>query len=326
MGDRSFEIGPDGTINGVGPMDSTAFWTDVIRTGDSLRTQEGPWQAEVEGLAERQEVMWLRPEFRGAASLMLAGALAEGERPGDGADLLLAAPLSGVRLRRVNRRLGEMYLLAGDRAAGREALDGAIASMGQGFGPIDECIDLALDDALSQDDAAWSQTFKVLKSFQFDNYRHQLEVVFQFFGGRFPACRLDLKMGPGVHHRAFVLRYWAAIEEGRADEETLAELENLQRRAECSSLATLALARWEVLMNQPGEAAEAAGEALWTLSDRASTSWPDAAYLPLARWAYGTVLEAGGNVVEAQSHYLAAATGAPNTFFGRDAAARLGRE
>ncbi len=325
LGDRPFEIGPDGTINGIGPMDSTAFWTDVIRTGDSLRTQEGPWQTEVEGLAERQEVMWLRPEFRGAASLMLAGALAEGGRPGDGADLLLTAQSSGVRLRRVNRRLGEMYLLAGDRAAGREALDGAIASMGQGFGPIDECIDLALDDALSQDDVAWSQTFKVLRSFQFDNYRHQLEVVVHFFGGRFPACRLDLKMGPGVHHRAFVLRHWAAIEEGRANEETLAELETLRRRAECSSLATLALARWEVLHHQPGEAVKAAGEALWTIQDRASISWPDAVYLPLVQWAYGTVLEAEGNIDEALSYYRAAARAAPETFFGEDAAARLGR-
>ncbi|MEN8163560.1 MAG: serine/threonine-protein kinase, partial [Acidobacteriota bacterium] len=324
LGDRFLEIEADGTIDGILMADSTEFWTDVIRTGDRLRTQGDPWPSEVEVLAEKQAMMWSRPEFRGAASLVLAGALSEGGRPDDGADLLLQAQLSGVRLRRVDRRLGEMYLLAGNRAAGREALDAAIALMGQGFGPIDELIDLALDDALSQDSADWSKTSRVLRSFQFDNYRHQLEVVVNFFGGRFHGCSLDLEMGPGAHHRAFVLKHWAAIEDGRADEETLAELNRLRLRDECAHLATLALARSEVLNQQTGENSEAVGEALWAITDRAPASWPDAAYQPLAQWAYGTVLEAEGNIDEALSYYRAAARAAPETFFGKDAVHRLG--
>jgi hypothetical protein len=96
--------------------------------------------------------------------------------------------------------------------------------------------------------------------------------------------------------------------------------------AKCSSLATLALARWEVLNHQPGEASKGAGEALWILSDRAAASWPDAVYLTLAQWAYGTVLEAQGNTDEVRAQYRAAETAAPETFFGEDAARRLGRE
>lgn len=314
---RTLEIGPDGMVNGVAPEDSLKFWAEVIQVGDILRTTEAPWAAEVEEVADKQELMWPRPEFQGAAALMLAQALAEGGRPGEGAEILQYVRSEGVHLRRINRRMGEMYLLQGARALGRKALHQAIASMGRGFGPIDECIDLGLDDALNQDDDNWFQTSKILKSLQFDSYRRQLEVVFQFFGGRFSKCRLDLKMAAGVHHQAFVLKHWAAIEEGRADEETLAELEKLRLRPECSSLATLALARWEVLNHQLGENADQAGQALWTLEDRAPASWPDTVYLPLAQWAHATVLEAEGRTDEARSQFKVVAEAAPATFFGR---------
>ncbi len=216
-----------------------------------------------------------------------------------------------------------MHLLAGDRSRGRAALLEAIDSIGRGFGPVDELLDLGLDDSLDQDDATWRETSKVLASFQFDHYRRQLEVVFNFYGGRFSSTGLDLKMGPGILHSAFVLRDWAAIEEGRADANTLDRLKSLELRAECHILATLALARSEILTGQPGEASARAGEVLWQMRDRALSSWPDTVYLPLAQWAYGTVLEAGGNTDEAREHYRAAATAAPETFFGKDAAARL---
>ncbi|MCD4751245.1 MAG: hypothetical protein K8R59_17895 [Thermoanaerobaculales bacterium] len=47
--------------------------------------------------------------------------------------------------------------------------------------------------------------------------------------------------------------------------------------------------------------------------------------LPLCEWAMGTVYEGLGNRDQARPHLEFAATKAPETFFGKDAAATLGR-
>ncbi len=228
-----------------------------------------------------------------------------------------------MRLRRVKRRIGEMHLLAGDHVKGRAALIEAIDSIGKGFGPLDEVLDLGLHDALTQNPATWLHTKTLLGSFQFNHYHRALEVVFNFYGGRFPSCQLALEIHPGTFFPAFVLQHWATIENGRADAATLDQLLLLEQRAECESLATLALARFEVLNEQPGDAAARAGEAFWQIRERALSSWPEAVSLPLAQWAaYATVLEATGDPVEAQSLFRAAAASAPETFFGKDAAKR----
>ncbi len=323
MTGRSVPVDSNGTIDGISPSRTMTFWADVVRTAVELRTQGNSWAAAVEDLRRRGGELWSKTAFRGGASLMLARALAEGGRPDDAASLLEASLESGVRLRRIHRRLGEMYLLAGSRTEGRSALGEAVELVGRGFGPIDECIDLGLDDALSQDPTAWTETSSTLKSLQFDGYLQQLEVVVNFFGGRFFACRLEPRMTVGVHYPAFVLKHWAAVEEGRATEGTVAALKALRPRAECSSLATLALARWEMVEGRPGEAVRAVGDAFWTIRNRARNSWSDAAYLPLAQWAYGTVLEAQGDVEAARANFREAASRAPDTFFGRDAARRL---
>jgi hypothetical protein len=321
---RTVEIDVDGAIDGLSMEATMAFWADTVHTAARLQNLGSRWDLEVEQLGGRHAAVWPRPPYRAGAAFIMAKALADAGHPEGGARILEDAKTSGVQMRRLNRRIGELRLLAGDRPEGRAALRGAIDSMGQGFGPVDELLDLGLDDALTQDDSAWRETSKTLGSFQFDHYRRQLEVFFNFYGGRFSSCGLDLKMGPGILHSAFVLKSWAAIEEGRADTDTIDKLRSLEMRAECQALATLALARSEVLAGRHGEAAARAGEALWQMQDRALSSWPDAVYLPLVQWAYGTVLEAGGNIDEAQSHYEAATTMAPNTFFGKDAAARLG--
>jgi len=322
---KTVDLGVDGAIEGLSMEATMAFWVDTVQTATRLQKQDSRWDLEVEQLGRRQETVWSRPSYRAGAAFIIAKSLAEAEQPEAGARVLEAAQASGIRMRRLHRRIGEMRLLAGDPAAGRAALLEGIDSIGKGFGPVDELLDLGLHDALNQDDVAWRETSKMLGSFQFDHYQRQLEVVFNFYGGRFSATELDLQMNPGILHNAFVLRHWAAIEEGRADAETIAQLRSLEMRAECQILATMALARSEVQAGRPGDAAARAGEALWKIRSRALSSWPDAVYLPLAQWAYGTVLEAGGNYDEAREHYRAAATHAPETFFGQDAAKRLGR-
>jgi hypothetical protein len=323
---RAVHLGQDGAIEDLSLKATRAFWVDVVQSVVRLQQQGGSENLVVEQLARRQEGVWSRPQYRAGAAFILAKALAEADRPEVGAHVLEDAKASGIRMRRLDRRIGEMWLLAGDQSQGRAALLGAIDLIGKGFGPVDEILDLGLDDALNQDETGWRETSKILGSFQFDHYRRQLEVVFNFYGGHFSATELDIKMGPGVLHSAFVLRDWAAIEGGRGDAKTLDRLKLLELRAECRNLATLALARAEVLAGQPGEAVTRAGEALWQLQDRALSSWPDAVYLPLVQWAYGTVLEDGGHLDEAREYYRAVAAAAPNTFFGRDAAKRLGRE
>lgn len=325
LGHRTVEIGSDGVIDGLSMEATKAFWTDVVHTAARLQNQRSLWNLEVDELGDRHETVWSRHPYRAGAAFILAKALADAGRPEGGARVLEDAKTSGVRMRRLDRRIGEMHLLAGARPEGRAALMEAIDSIGQGFGPVDELLDLGLDDALAQDETSWQETSKILGTFQFDSYLRQLEIVFSFYGGRFSSCGLDLKMGPGILHNAFVLKYWAAIEEGRADDETLEQLRALELRAECQALATMALARAEILAGQPGEAAARADEVLWQMRGRAQSSWPDAVYLPLARWVYGTILQAAGNNTEAQRHFLAASIQAPNTFFGVDAAKRLGQ-
>ena len=326
LGRREVNLGQDGAIEGLSLEATRAFWEDVVQSAVRIQQQEGRETLVVEQLASRQEAVWSRPQYRVGAAFIVAKALAEADRPEVGARVLEDVRASGIRMRRLDRRVGEMWFLAGDRSQGRTALLEAIDLIGKGFGPVDEILDLGLDDALNQDETGWRETSKILGSFHFDHYRHQLAVVFNFYGGRFSATELDIKMGPGVLHSAFVLRDWAAIEEGRADAKTLERLKSLELLAECRNLATLALARAEILAGQPGDAAARAGEALWQLRDRALSSWPDAVYLPLIQWAYGTVLEAGGHADDARLYFLAASKSAPNTFFGRDAARGLGRE
>ena len=326
LGDRTVDLGVDGAVEGLSMEGTMAFWIDTVQTATRLHQQNSLWNLVVEQLGQRQDAVWSRPSYRVGAAFILAKSLAEAGKPEAGARVLEAAQEPGIRMRRLHRRIGEMRLLAGDQEAGRTALLEAIDSIGKGFGPVDELLDLGLDDALNQDDAAWRETSKMLGSFQFDHYRRQLEVVFNFYGGRFSSADLDLTSGPGILHSAFVLRHWAAIEEGRADADTLQQLRSLELRAECQILAALALARSEVLAGQPGEAAARAGEALWQMRGRALSSWPDAVYLPLVQWAYGTILEAGGNHDEARLHFRAVTIAAPETFFGKDAAMRLGRE
>jgi len=320
---RRIKIGSSGDIGGIEPEASMAFWEDVVRVANRLRIGEGAWRVEIDNLGKRQQRLWRIDAFRGGAAFMLARSLAEGDQPAEGADLLEIVRKSGVHFRRLDRRAGELQLIAGHRKEGRDALKTAILSVGRGFGPVDECIFFGLDAALHQDTEVWKEISKLLKYYQFDNYRRQLETVYDFFGGRFSSCGRKLLMGPGVHHRAFVLRNWAAVEEGRANDQTLADLEALQLRAECTSLATLALARWEVLHGQSGPASDAAGEAVWKIKDRCLLSWPDRVYLPLAQWACGTVFEARGQINEARSLYREAAGNASDSFFGRDAATRL---
>ena len=323
MTGRSVPVDLNGTIDGIPPSRTMTFWTEVVRIAVELRTQGNSWTEAVEDLQRRGGDLWPDPAYRGGASLMLARALAEGGRPDDAVSLLEASLESGVHLRRIHRRHGEMLLLAGRRTEGRAALEEAVALVGRGFGPVDECIDLGLDDALSQDPAAWAETSSTLKSLQFDGYLQQLEVVVNFFGGRFFACRLEPRMTTGVHFPAFVLKHWAVVEERRATEGTVVALKALRLRDECSSLATLAMARWEMSEGRPGEAVSAVGDAFWTIRNRARTSWFDAAYLPLAQWAYGTILEAQGDPEAARANLREAAAAAPRTFFGRDAARRL---
>jgi len=323
IGGHRIEIGRSGTIEGIEPERSMAFWKDIVKAANRLRIREDTWPAVMDSLGGKQHQLWKIDAFRGAAAFILARALAEGEQPAEGARLLEAVRKSGVDFRRLGRRSGELQLIAGHREEGRHALKTAILSVGRGFGPVDECIFLSLDAALEQDSAAWDEISSLLKSYQFNNYRRQLEVVYNFFGGRFSSCRRELLMSLGAHHRAFVLRHWAAVEEGRADDQTIADLRALQLRAECSSLATLALARWEILHEQPGTASENAEEAVWKIRDRSLLSWPDMVYLPLAQWAAGTVFEARGEMNNALALFREAAARAPDCFFGQDAAMRL---
>lgn len=324
-GHRAIDVSADGTIAGITAEEARTFWTAVVGVESRLRSGETHWRGGIDELAAGWPAIWERIEFRGAASLMLSKHLAAGGRPGEAAALLEWARESGIGLRRLHRRLGEMYLLAGNRAEGRAALQAAVATVGRGFGPIDECIALAIDDALSQDEEAWTRTVNTMKSIHFTSFRRQFEVVFNFFGGRFSACSIDLTEAPGRHLQAFVLRNWAAIERGGGARERLDDLRRLQLRAECGPLATMALARWEVLNGHPGDAVRKSANALWNLEERSAASWVDAAYLPLARWAYATVLDLEGQDHESRRLLESVAAAAPSTFFGRDAQERLSR-
>jgi len=59
--------------------------------------------------------------------------------------------------------------------------------------------------------------------------------------------------------------------------------------------------------------------------DQLNHFWLDVVMLPLAEWAMGTIYEAVGNTDQARPHLEFVATKAPETFFGKEAAGRLGR-
>lgn len=257
---------------------------------------------------------------------MLADALAQGGNPAEGADSLDRVAATGAGMRRLFRRTGELRLLAGDREGGRLALNEAIGSLGQAFNPLDELIDLALDAALHQDFVLWGDVSDRLRAYDYLQWRKEMQLAVDFFGGHFAQCGVELPVRKGAQYAVHVLQIWAAVEGGTSLSEVEEDLSWFEGRRECAEAAAIARARALTLEGRASEAVGMAVEALDVLRMRAATSWPDAVLLPLCEWVMGTIYEALGDDDQARPHLDYAATQAPATFFGRDAVARLGRQ
>jgi hypothetical protein len=323
---REFSFGEDGAIDGVSADQSSTFWLDIAKAAADFRVGEGEWGFVIDDLSKSHEASWARMPFRAGAALILADGLAEGGRSGEGARLLDHVIDTEVGMRRLLRKAGELRLLSGDWDGGRSALMGAIDALGQGFNSRDELIDLGLDAALHQDSSLWDDVSVRLQANSYLDVRKELQLIVDFFGGRFPECGIGLPVRAGAQYGVHVLKIWAAIESGSVLSEVNENLGWFEDRHECAQLAAIARARALMLEGRVDEAIGMAAEALDGLKMRASTSWPDAVMLPLAEWAVGTIYEDVGDSVRARHHLEIAVTKAPDTFFGQDAAERLGRE
>ncbi|MCK5378377.1 MAG: serine/threonine protein kinase [Acidobacteria bacterium] len=324
-GRQSFSVGPDGSIDGIRPTEANRFWLDIVQMAASFKIGSVEWRASFDSLESRHSPMWARPPFRVGAGLILADALAQGGNPAEGADALDQIAATGAGMRRLFRRTGELRLLSGDREGGGLALTNAINAVGQAFNPLDELIDLSLDAALHQDFELWDEVSGRFRAYDYLLWRKEMQLAVDFFGGRFAQCGVELPVRPGTQYAVHVLKIWAAIEDGDGLVKVEDELNWFQNRLECAEVAAIARARALTLEGRADEAVGMAVENLDVLRMRAATSWPDAVMLPLCEWAMGTIYEALGDGDQARPHLEFAAIRAPETFFGRDAMARLER-
>ena len=322
---REFPIDSDGAIGGVSGSETGPFWVDVGTAAMDFRMGRSEWRPAIDGLSKKHRALWTRPSFRAGAGLTLADALAEGGRPGDGARLLDSIVEDGIEMRRLRRKTGELRLLSGDWDGGRTDLMQAVGAYGQGFSSQDVLIDLALEAALHQDLASWKDVSGLLQSNSYLDARKEMQLAVDFFGGRFAECDVALPARSGAQYGVQVLRIWAAIEIGSHRIDIDENLDRLAGRRECAELVVIARARAATLEGRADEAVGPAVEALDVLRMRAARSWPHAVMLPLAEWAVGTMYEATGADDRARSHLEFAAAKAPRTFFGRDAAKRIGK-
>ncbi len=322
---REFLIGKDGAIDGVLPDQSNRFWQDTVQMAAAFKAGSVAWRSSMDTLSKRHQALWARPPFRVGAGLILADALAQAGHPAEGALVLDQIAAAGAGMRRLLRRTGELRLLSGDRGGGRSALNEAIEAQRQAFNPVDELIDLGLDAALHQDLELWGDVAGRLQAGDYLEVRKEVQLAFDFFAGRFDDCGVDLWLREGAQYAAHVLKIWAAIEGGAVLSEVDEELRWFEGRRECAEVAAIARARALTLEGRADQAVGMAVEALDVLTMRAATSWPDAVMLPLAEWAMGTIYEALGDDDLARLHLEFAASKAPETFFGQDAAERLGR-
>ncbi len=323
---QMFLIGQDGAINGVFPDQSIGFWQDTVQMAATFKVGSVEWRPSIDTLSKSHEALWARPPFRVGAGLILADALAQGGMPAEGALVLDQVAATDGGMRRLHRRTGELRLLSGDREGGHLALNGAIGAMRRmAFNPVDELIDLGLDAALHQDFELWGDVAGRFQAGDYLEVRKETQLAFDFFGGRFGECGVELPLRAGTQYVVHVLKIWAAIEGGTPLSEVEDGLNWFEGRRECAEVAAIARARALTLEGRADEAVGMAAEALDVLRMRAATSWPDAVMLPLAQWVMGTIYEALGNRDQAHPHLEFVASRAPETFFGRDAAERLGR-
>jgi len=322
---RKFPIGADGVIDGVSGNQTIPFWVDIATAAMEFRTGRNAWHPVINTLSEKHRALWSRPSFRAGAALMLADALAEGGRPARGAGLLDSVIESGAEMRRLLRKTGELRLLSGDRDRGHTDLMQAVGAYGRGFSSQDVLIDLALDSALHQDLVSWQEVSGLLQSSSYLDTCKEMQLAVDFFGGRFAECGVALPARSGALYDVQVLRIWAEIETGTYYADINKKLDRLAGRRECAELALIARARALTLEGKADEVVGPAVEALEVLRMRAARSWPDAVMLPLAEWAVGTMYRATGAEDRARPHLEFAATRAPRTFFGRDAARLVGK-
>ncbi|MCD4751244.1 MAG: serine/threonine protein kinase [Thermoanaerobaculales bacterium] len=159
---REFSVGANGGIDGIPPDQPNRFWLDTAQAAAAFRTGAGEWRLVMDTLSKSHEALWARPSFRAGAGLILADGLAEGGYPGEGARLLDYVMETGVGMRRLLRRTGELRLLAGDWDGGRSVLMEAIVAFAHGFNSRDELIDLGLDAARGMTSAVISKRMTIL--------------------------------------------------------------------------------------------------------------------------------------------------------------------
>lgn len=320
-------LGPEGGVAPFSAAQLKRFWVEICLEKSRLSTGEQDFKSTLSWWREKgRSAFWDALPYRFGASLIFANALALSGRPEQGAELLRSCADSSKEVnRRILRRWAELEFIAGHREKARAIMHRAIGMTGKGFGPVDECQDIALSFALEQDDG-WEEIRQLFSSFRWEYYLHEMDVVHSFFEGDFRTCSaVEIEMRPGQFFPALVLQKWAAIERGASDETTIRDLQQLRIRSECGALARLALARAELLDGNSGGGSDAALNALSNIRDRARTSWPERVMLPLAQWSSASLLEAQGAFEEALELYSQAAAAAPNTFFGRESARAAAR-
>ncbi len=333
LGDGPLVLDGDGNpsgspLSGQGPSVRQRFWRGLVQLYATLRRQPGRWRETFEGFRQaHQSVLEEKPSDL-ACSLMAARAL-EDERAYAAAETLLEEATNRIHGERdLWLRLGEVRLIAGDRAAGWDALARSAVPDGKGRNAYDVLVLLMLDGALHVDSEAYTKLAHVLERFDgWESYGHFVEgerPTLWFCGGDWQNPRFDDVTIEDCLQFVRWLLEWRNMEIGQLTPEAV--IERVEARAGSDDYAALArILEAEALrrLGDPVKARAIAEPALAKLDRKGRRSYESFAWIPLAEWELGRCLLDQHHVEEAVPHLRRAAQLAPATWFGRDAAQRL---